>query len=86
MDKQKKQDDAHSSPLQGLGIKPAERLNSVSEYYFSAKLREVAEMNVAGKNVINLGIGNPDLPPSEATIMALNTEAKKSSTGEEDSR
>lgn len=60
-----------------MNIKPANRLNSVSEYYFSAKLREVAEMNAAGKNVINLGIGNPDLPPSEATIKALCEEAQK---------
>lgn len=68
-----------SSPsgVRGLNIKPANRLNSVSEYYFSAKLREVAEMNAAGKNVINLGIGNPDLPPSEATIKALCDEAQK---------
>ncbi len=61
-----------------MNIKPANRLNSVSEYYFSAKLREVAEMNATGKNVINLGIGNPDLPPSEATIKALCDEAQKS--------
>jgi LL-diaminopimelate aminotransferase len=58
-------------------ISPANRLNSVSEYYFSAKLREVAEMNAAGKNVINLGIGNPDLPPSAETIAALCAEAQK---------
>jgi aspartate/methionine/tyrosine aminotransferase len=58
-------------------ISPANRLNSVSEYYFSAKLREVAEMNAAGKNVINLGIGNPDLPPSADTIAALCEEAQK---------
>lgn len=58
-------------------ISPANRLNSVSEYYFSAKLREVAEMNAAGKNVINLGIGNPDLPPSADTIAALCAEAQK---------
>ena len=57
-------------------ISPANRLNSVSEYYFSAKLREVAEMNAAGKNVINLGIGNPDLPPSADTIAALCEEAQ----------
>jgi aspartate/methionine/tyrosine aminotransferase len=61
----------------GINIKPANRLNSVSEYYFSAKLREVSEMNAAGKNVINLGIGNPDLPPSEETIAALCAEAQK---------
>jgi aspartate/methionine/tyrosine aminotransferase len=60
-----------------MNIQPANRLKSVTEYYFSAKLREVDEMNAAGKNVINLGIGNPDLPPSEATIEALCTEAKK---------
>ena len=58
-------------------IKPANRLNSVSEYYFSAKLREVGEMNAAGKKVINLGIGNPDLPPSAETIAALCAEAQK---------
>lgn len=52
-------------------IKPAERLNSVSEYYFSKKLKEVAEMNAKGMNVISLGIGSPDLPPSEETIAAL---------------
>ncbi len=60
-----------------FNITPANRLNSVSEYYFSAKLREVAEMNAAGKNVINLGIGNPDLPPSADTIAALCAEAQK---------
>jgi len=60
-----------------MNIQPANRLNSVSEYYFSAKLREVGEMNAAGKNVINLGIGNPDLPPSPETIEALCAEARK---------
>jgi len=52
-------------------IIPAERLNSVSEYYFSTKLKEVAEMNARGLNVISLGVGSPDLPPSAATIEAL---------------
>ena len=63
-----------------MNIKPANRLNTVSEYYFSQKLREVAEMNAAGKQVINLGIGNPDLPPSEETIAALCAEAQKPDT------
>jgi len=63
-----------------MNIQPANRLNSVSEYYFSAKLREVGEMNAAGKNVINLGIGNPDLPPSDQTIAALAAEAQKPNT------
>ena len=46
------------------GIVPAERLGSVSEYYFSRKLKEVAKMNAEGKNVISLAIGSPDMPPS----------------------
>lgn len=61
-------------------IKPAHRLQSVSEYYFSQKLREVAEMNAKGKNVINLGIGNPDLPPSTEAIQTLCDEAQKPNT------
>lgn len=56
----------------------ADRLNTVQEYYFSRKLREVAEMNTAGKNVISLGIGSPDLPPSSETTDALSTWAAKS--------
>ena len=56
-------------------IQPAERLNSVSEYYFSTKLKEVAEMNAKGLNVISLGIGSPDLPPSKETIEALSQSA-----------
>ena len=58
-------------------IVPADRLASVSEYYFSKKLKEVAEMNAAGKNVINLGVGSPDLPPSEQTIETLCEHARK---------
>ena len=56
-------------------IVPAERVNSVQEYYFSKKLKEVAEMNAAGKKVINLGIGSPDLPPSEQTIETVSGRA-----------
>ena len=59
------------------GIRPADRLHSVSEYYFSTKLKEVAQMNAQGKNVISLGIGSPDMPPSEETICALCTDAQK---------
>ncbi|MDR1729140.1 MAG: aminotransferase class I/II-fold pyridoxal phosphate-dependent enzyme [Prevotellaceae bacterium] len=59
------------------GIKPAERLNTVQEYYFSKKLREVAEMNASGKNVINLGVGSPDLPPSDEAIRELNEQARR---------
>lgn len=58
-------------------ITPADRVGSVQEYYFSKKLKEVAEMNAAGKNVISLGVGSPDLPPSEQTIQALCEDACK---------
>lgn len=58
-------------------IKPADRLSEVSEYYFSRKLREVAQMNAEGKNVISLAIGSPDLPPSEITIETLCSNAHK---------
>ncbi len=57
-------------------IKPADRLSGVSEYYFSKKLKEVAQMNAEGKDVISLGIGSPDMPPSEATIKTLCDEAQ----------
>jgi aspartate/methionine/tyrosine aminotransferase len=56
-------------------IIPADRLNSVSEYYFSTKLKEIAEMNANGMNVISLGIGSPDLPPSPETVEALSKSA-----------
>ena len=58
-------------------ITPANRVGSVQEYYFSKKLKEVAEMNAAGKNVMNLGVGSPDLPPSEQTIETLCEHARK---------
>ncbi|NLO70157.1 MAG: aminotransferase class I/II-fold pyridoxal phosphate-dependent enzyme [Porphyromonadaceae bacterium] len=60
-----------------INIQPANRLSSVSEYYFSQKLREIAKMREEGKDVLNLGIGNPDLPPSVETIETLSTEARK---------
>ncbi|MDX9726443.1 MAG: aminotransferase, partial [Bacteroidales bacterium] len=47
-----------------MKVKPAERTNSVREYYFSAKLRQIDEMRAAGADIINLGIGSPDQPPS----------------------
>jgi LL-diaminopimelate aminotransferase len=49
----------------------ARRLNTVQEYYFSKKLREVATMVAQGKPVINMGIGSPDLPPHPEVLAAL---------------
>ena len=62
---------------QPFNIQPADRLANVSEYYFSRKLKEVAQMNAEGKNVISLGIGSPDMPPSEETINVLCEQAKR---------
>ena len=52
-------------------IQPADRLSLVSEYYFSRKLKEVAQLNAEGKDIISLAIGSPDMPPSEQTIDKL---------------
>ena len=49
----------------------ARRLNTVQEYYFSKKLREVATMVAEGKPVINMGIGSPDLPAHPKVVAAL---------------
>lgn len=61
-------------------IIPASRVNSVQEYYFSKKLKEVAELNAAGKKIINLGVGSPDMPPSQEAIDVLCSEARKADT------
>jgi len=52
-------------------ITGANRLQTVEEYYFSRKLREVALLKAAGKPIINLGIGSPDLEPPQRVITAL---------------
>lgn len=62
---------ATSDELQATSYRPADRLASVSEYYFSRKLKEVAQMNAQGMDVISLGIGSPDMPPSAKTIETL---------------
>ncbi|MGB3589843.1 MAG: aminotransferase class I/II-fold pyridoxal phosphate-dependent enzyme [Tunicatimonas sp.] len=59
-------------------ISPARRLQQVEEYYFSRKLQQIRKMNEAGEDVINLGIGSPDLPPSPKTIEVLNETAQQS--------
>ena len=49
-------------------IQPSKRIEMVKEYYFSSKLKEINRLNRLGKNIINLGIGNPDNPPSPNTL------------------
>ena len=52
-------------------IEPAKRLHTVEEYYFSKKLREVSLLKAAGRPIINLGIGSPDLQPPQKAVTAL---------------
>ncbi len=55
----------------------AKRLNGIGEYYFSTKLREIDELNKQGKQIINLGIGSPDLPPHPDVVKVLQEESAK---------
>ncbi len=58
-------------------IEPAQRTRQTSEYYFSVKLAEVRNLMAQGHDVINLGIGNPDMMPSSATLSALSEAIRK---------
>ena len=58
-------------------MKTSKRLEGIGEYYFSQKLREIEELNKAGKNIINLGIGSPDMPPHPDVIKTLQEESAK---------
>jgi aspartate/methionine/tyrosine aminotransferase len=61
-------------------VKPADRTGKVQEYYFSKKLAQIEKMRREGADIINLGIGSPDQPPSENTVSALTEEAKKATS------
>jgi LL-diaminopimelate aminotransferase len=61
-------------------METAKRLEGIGEYYFSQKLREIDELNKQGKNIINLGIGSPDLAPHPDVIKELNDESSKPTT------
>jgi len=58
-----------------LHIQPANRINQVEEYYFSIKLKELEKLRKAGKPIINMGIGNPDLPPAPEVLEQLNKQS-----------
>ena len=53
------------------------RLDGVGEYYFSTKLRQIDELRAAGRKIISLGIGSPDMPPHPSVIERLANEAAK---------
>ncbi len=63
-----------------MQIAKSTRLEGIGEYYFSQKLREIEQLNKAGKNIINLGIGSPDLPPHPSVIKVLQDQAGLANT------
>ncbi|MCB2378568.1 aminotransferase class I/II-fold pyridoxal phosphate-dependent enzyme [Hymenobacter sp. BT635] len=63
-----------------MQVSVASRLQHTQEYYFSQKLREIEGMNKAGAQVINLGIGSPDMPPHPRVVAALTAAAEQPTT------
>lgn len=49
----------------------ATRLDHIKEYYFSRKLKEVRALATQGHDIINMGIGSPDLPAPDTVVQAL---------------
>ena len=60
-----------------LSIPTASRLGDVKEYYFSRKLKEIAQLRAEGHQILNLGIGSPDLAPPRNVLEALETDLKE---------
>ena len=63
-------------------IKAAKRTGAVQEYYFSRKLKEIAQMNAERASrgeelIINLGIGSPDGMPPMSAVDALCDSARQ---------
>lgn len=61
-------------------IQPSNRVQNVKPYYFAGKLREVAQLNAQGYDIISLGIGGPDRMPPEAAVDALCEAARRPDT------
>ena len=61
-------------------ITPANRVKQVKEYYFSKKLKEVAQLNAKGMDIISLGIGGPDRPLHKDVVNRLCEMANRSDT------
>ena len=57
-------------------IIPAKRVETIEEYYFAGKLREVARLRAEGRDIISLGIGGPDLMPAEVVVETLCSSAR----------
>ena len=62
-----------------INIKPADRLGGVGEYYLQRKMKEVADLNARGLDIVSLGIGGPDCPPDKGVIETLVESARNAS-------
>lgn len=60
-----------------INITPANRVQEIKEYYFSRKLKEIAELNANGADIISLGVGGPDRPPHQNVINVLSEDAER---------
>lgn len=65
-----------------MRVKASNRLGDVKEYYFSIKLRQIAQMQSQGIDVINLGIGSPDLPAAKNVIDTLKETTKEANANQ----
>jgi aspartate/methionine/tyrosine aminotransferase len=61
-----------------MELRPSKRIEQVSEYYFSMKLAQVRSLQASGKEIINLGIGNPDIPPHPEVLKELAQASERS--------
>ena len=61
-------------------IRPSDRLSEIKPYYFASKLKEIADLNAKGRDIISLGMGGPDLPPPESAIRAAVETLEKDNT------
>lgn len=65
--------------VRGVNIDRSHRLDGIGEYYFSRRLREIADIEIAtGRQIVKLAMGSPDLPPAQVVIDRLNKEAQRS--------
>jgi aspartate/methionine/tyrosine aminotransferase len=61
-----------------MNLKAAYRIGNVEEYYFSRKLKEIKQRVKNGEDIINLGIGNPDMDPDPSVLKATAASLAKS--------
>ncbi len=61
-----------------VNISRSHRMDGTGEYYFSRRLREIAELEAAtGRQIVKLAMGSPDLPPHRSVIDRLAKEAQR---------